>query len=287
MKTLIFSAVLCVLALQSQSAWYWPFGSDDEETRSSAPRLSTLMEPATSIIDDAADLAAEGKISEAVEKYREALGELDRIERENPGRVDKPEFSSLRNKRAYVNAAIDSLLMRQVQSNAKAVAVSDTRELERKFAEEKARSGKKPGKPADPAAARPASPEKRAAESLSRHKHFAHRAPANARERAMADIADGDYKAAEISIRQLLEQKPNSAVGLNLKAALEAAQGKLKEAERTLDQAIMSTPRDYRAYYNMSRLMLSLGERSPAKRYYETGRALGAPADAELEGSFK
>jgi tetratricopeptide (TPR) repeat protein len=285
MKTLIFSVVSCVLALQSQSAWYWPFGSDDEEPKTSAPRLSTLMEPATSIIDDAADLAAEGKISEAVEKYREALGELDRIERENPGRVDKPEFSSLRNKRAYVNAAIDSLLMRQVQSNAKAVAVSDTRELERRFAEEKASQDKTAVKPAAPARAE--TPEKRAAASLGRHRHFAHRAPANARERAMADIADGDYKAAEISIRELLEQKPNSAVGLNLKAALEAAQGKLKESERTLDQAIMSNPRDYRAYYNMARLMLSLGERSPAKRYYETGRALGAPADAELEGSFK
>ena len=287
MKNLQFMFCLFMLASYAQAAWYWPFGSEEEEERSSAPRLSVLMEPATSIIDDAADLAAEGEISEAVEKYRAALEELDRIERENPDRADKPEFSSLRNKRAYINAAIDSLLMKQVQSNARAVAVSDTRELEKKFAAEKNKTVKPDADALAPAGTEIATPEKRAAESMKGKRHFSHRAPADARERAMSDIANGDYKAAEISIRELLEQRPNSAVGLNLKAAMEAAQGKLKEAERTLDQAIMSNPRDYRSYYNMARLMLSLGDRSPAKRYYETGRALGAPADAELEGMLK
>ena len=95
------------------------------------------MEPASELIDEASDLAADGKIDESVEKYRKALAELDRIELENPERAKSTEFATLRNKRAYVNAAIDSMLLSQVKQNAKAVAVSDTTELEAKLAEEK------------------------------------------------------------------------------------------------------------------------------------------------------
>ena len=71
------------------------------------------MEPATELIDEASDLAADGKIDESVEKYRKALDEIDRIERENPERAKSTEFATLRNKRAYVNAAIDSMLLSQ------------------------------------------------------------------------------------------------------------------------------------------------------------------------------
>lgn len=289
MKKLIIHILSCALAFHAGASWYWPFGSDKEEERT-APRLSALMEPATAIIDDAADLAAEGKISEAVEKYREALMELDKIERENPERAQKPEFSTLRNKRAYVNAAIDSLLMSQVQQNAKAVAVSDTSALEKKLAAEKkaARAAAEDGGKSAAASGEKAQPSSTGSEAeVAPRRLFSHRAPANARERAMADIARGDYKAAEISIREILAEKPNSPVGLNLKAAMEARQGKFKEAERTLDQAIMSNPRNHQAYYNMARLMLSQGDRSPARRYYETGRSLGGDKDRELEELLK
>ena len=43
------------------------------------------------------------------------------------------EFATLRTKRAYVKAAIDSLLLNQAQVNAKPVAVSDTTALEEKL----------------------------------------------------------------------------------------------------------------------------------------------------------
>ena len=135
----IFSFTL-VLACGVQASWYWPFGSDGVDT--SAPRISELMEPASELIDEASDLAAGGKIDESVEKYRKALDELDRIERENPERAKSTEFATLRNKRAYVNAAIDSMLLSQVRQNARAVAVSDTTELEMKLAEEKEKKSK-------------------------------------------------------------------------------------------------------------------------------------------------
>ncbi len=300
-KLCTFAAVLA-LASGAAASWYWPFGSSDD---ASAPvrRLSELMEPASRLIDDASDLAAEGKSQEAVEKYREALAELDRIEAENPERAASPEFSTVRNKRAYVNAAIDSILLAQVMANAKAVAVSDTTELEKRLAAEKAKSAgggeakapapaevtaapksaevKPAPKPAEVAARKPA-PKKPARQAPPAK-------PLSRREQVIADIAAGDYAAAELQINEMLIEKPNGAMALNLKASLEAAQGRQKDAERTLDQAIMSNPRSYYAYYNMASLLLKAGpaNKTVARRYYETGRAVGGPPDPQLEASVK
>ena len=87
----------------------------------------------------------------------------------------------------------------------------------------------------------------------------------------------------------MLVEKPNGAMALNLKAMMESAQGKLKEAERTLDQAIMSNPRSYFAYYNMAALVLQVdaANKKTAKRYYETGRAVGGPEDPQLEEALR
>ena len=275
-RLLAFIFVFAVV-FQSAAAWYWPFGSDEESK--AAPRISELMEPASLLIDEASDLAAEGKLQEAVEKYRKALAELDRIELENPDRADKPEFATLRNKRAYVNAAIDSMLMSQVKENAKAVAVSDTTELEKKLLQEKSAkvSVKEPEKKPTPGKKAAVASKKVKPKSMSRS------------EQVIADIAAGEYEAAAIVIGEKLVEKPNGAAALNLKAALETAQGKYVEAEKTLDSAIMSNPRSYYAYYNMARLILQSRPdgKSSARRYYETGRAIGGPADAELEGLVK
>lgn len=277
----IFSFTL-VLAYGVQASWYWPFGSDDES--GNEPRISELMEPATELIDEASDLAADGKIDESVEKYRKALDEIDRIERENPERAKSTEFATLRNKRAYVNAAIDSMLLSQVQQNAKVVAVSDTTELEKRLAEEKgAKDSSSTARTsgvdvaAEPSNLKPQTPNLKLAKPLTK------------RDQAIADIASGDYAAAELIIREMLEAKPNGAMALNLKAALEMKQGKFAEAERTLDQAVSSNPRDPSAYYNLALLLLQkdAGNKSSAKRYYETGRAMGGAADPQLEALLK
>ena len=283
----------------ASAAWYWPFGSEGDKNK--VPRISELLEPASLLIDEASDLAVDGKHKEAVEKYREALAELDRVELENPDRVGKPEFATVRNKRAYVNAAIDSMLMSQVQQNAKAVAVSDTTELEKKLAEERAAKAKEKEKkakekvleekepvedePAEVADPEPVAPVKPVAPAKSaRVKKAASRS-----EQVIADIAAGEFEAAAIVIGEMLEEKPNGAAALNLKAAMETAQGRYKEAEKTLDQAIMSNPRSHYAYYNMARLILQSRPdgKTTARRYYETGRAVGGPVDDELEGLVK
>ena len=286
----LFSFTLA-LACGVQASWYWPFGSDDMSE--DAPRISELMEPATELIDEASDLAADGKIDESVEKYRKALDELDRIERENPERAKGAEFATLRNKRAYVNAAIDSMLLSQVKQNAKVVAVSDTTELEKKLAEEKglkveklkgSKVEKLKGSKVEKSAALSES-----SEPLKPLEPLKPSQPPTKREQAIEDIANGDYAAAEIFIRESLAAKPNNAMALNLKAAMEMRQGKLDEAERTLDQAIMSNPKNPSAYYNLALLSLRKDpeNRSVAKRYYETGRAMGGAADPQLEALLK
>ena len=294
---------LLVLAFScgAMASWYWPFGSDDGDSKP-ARRLSELMEPVSLLIDEASDLAADGKAQESIEKDRAALAELDSIEKEDPERAASAEFATLRNKRAYVNAAIDSLLLDQVRSNAKSVAVSDTTELEKKLAEEKAAKQAKPVRTKE--ASEAAKPEKKAAEAeeaeAPKPEKKAEKAeeakaaeapakPLSPREQVLADIEAGNFEAAAVRIEDMLVEKPNGAMALNLKAMMESAQGKLKEAERTLDQAIMSNPRSHFAYYNMAVLVLQsdAANKRTARRYYETGRAVGGPEDPQLEEALK
>ena len=286
MKQLLSFALVLVLCAEVEASWYWPFSSDDENK---PPRVSELMEPASVMIDEAYDLADEGKISEAVEKYRAALAELDRIEAENPERVKEPEFNTLKNKRATVTAAIDSLLLSEAQDNARAIAVSDTTELQKKY---DAKHGKSP-KTEKTGDAKP-EPEStdEATESVVETMSPAEQPevielpqkPKSKMAIALEDLAKRDFAAVELTVKEILDERPNDAAALNLKAAAEMAQGDTKAAEKTLDQAIMSNPRGYHAYYNMARLMAGLkGNRSGAKRYYEAGRSLGGPVDVKLE----
>ena len=305
MRRLLTIFALLAVAGTSSGSWYWPFGSDESDEAKPVRRLSEVMEPVSLLIDEASDLAMDGKPQEAIEKYREALKGLDEIEAEEPDRVETPEFATVRNKRAYVNAAIDSLLLEQVRSNASSVAVSDTTELEKKLAEEKNRGKAKPEAKATPetkakpeAKAKPvakAKSEARAkpkarAKSESKARQESKAKPLTRRERIMKDIEDGKFDSAAERIEEMLAEKPNNAAALNLKAMMEMAQGRVKDAEKTLDQAIMSNPRSHFAYYNMAELLLQTlpaDDKNAARRYYETGRAVGGPVDEQLEEALK
>ena len=326
MRKIQIALLAATLAGSAAASWYWPFGGGDDDPAPERRRLSDLMEPASLLIDEASDLAADGKSQEAVEKYRSALAELETIERENPERAASAEFATLRNKRAYVNAAIDSILLGQMRANAKAVAVSDTTALEKRLADEKksASAGKmsaaekksaekkdddeqaKVGageaeKPAEaateenpasatgPAQTVAVAQEKKSDVVVPAKKEPSLTRPMTRRERAMADIEAGRFDEAAVVIEEMLVEKPNGALALNLRAMMEAAQGKFKDAERTLDQAIMSNPRSHFAYYNMAALILQVSpdNKQAARRYYETGRAVGGPADEPLETSIK
>ena len=291
-------AVAATLSLGALGSWYWPFGSDDEEV---IPRVSELMEPASTNIDAATDFEYDGKFDEAIACYAAALRALDMIEAEYPDQMKKPEFTTVKTKRAYVKTKIDTLKFLQVKENSKAVAVSDTTELEKKLAEEKAAAAKAAtpatepsaeGPTPAPAAEVPASAPAPAAPAAKPAAKRAAPAPSKAlsrQQRIAKAIADGDYAAADADIAETLRTKPNDAAALNLRAMMESAQGKFRDAEHTLDQAIQSNPKSYHAYYNMARLILRAypDNKDGARRYYETGRAMGGPRDAALEEAVK
>lgn len=286
-------AVAATLSLGALGSWYWPFGSDDEEV---IPRISELMEPASTNIDAATDFEFDGKFDEAIAGYEAALRELDKVEAEYPDQMDKPEFTTVKTKRAYVRAKIDTLKFLQVKENSKAVAVSDTTELEKKLAAEKAAAAKAATPEPEPEAEKPApEPEKPSVEKPApAPAKPAPKKPAPAKalsrqQRIAKAIADGDYAAADADIAETLRTRPNDAAALNLRAMMESAQGKYRDAEHTLDQAIQSNPKSYHAYYNMARLILKAypDNKDGARRYYETGRAVGGPRNAALEEAVK
>lgn len=273
------------MPLVASASWYWPFGGGRDAD--AKPRVSELMEPASVLIDNASDYAQDGKVDEAVAEYRKALAELDRVEIENPDRVDTAEFATLRNKRAIVNSAIDSLLLEQARKNAKSVVITDTSGLEKEYAvrkamEKNAKSGR-PGKPSDDST--------RLVDSQSQEKTNPSESAKHSRKErlrsAIAALNTGDEMGAMTMTRMLLEEKPNDAAALNLKARIEMHRGDLAAAETTLGQCIASNPRSYYAYYNMARVLLRSrpGEdgRASAVKYYDMGREIGGPKVEDLE----
>ena len=70
-RTIFTILASLVLLSQANAAWYWPFGSEEADDK--PMRMSELMEDASVLVDSAADLAAEGKIPEAIEEYNKAL----------------------------------------------------------------------------------------------------------------------------------------------------------------------------------------------------------------------
>lgn len=294
MKQIASVFLVVALCASVEGVWYWPFSSDDEKP----PRVSELMEPASLMIDDAYDLASEGKTSEAVSKFREALAELARVEAENPDRVKEPEFNTLKNKRATVMAAIDSLLLDEANNNAKAIGISDTTELQKKYDEKKNKKlskknaprknpkEKKDEVPGDVAAVADDGVDSSAPDI--KQSAAAADVPRTPQERAVAALKVKDYDMVLVSAMEILEKNPKDAVALNLLAAAEIGKGDVAAAEKTLDQAIMSNPSSYYSYYNMARLMMrAKGNTDAARRYYETGRRVGGPKDSVLEGLLK
>lgn len=276
-----------MFAMAAGAAWYWPFG--DGDGRQGRLRISELLEPASELIDEASDLAEEGKVEEAVAKYGEALRELARIEAENPDRAESAEFATVRNKRAYVNSAVDSLLLRQAQRNSKAVAVTDTTELEKRYAEAKGKAKPEPAKPAESAAE--GRKDASAAADLPRPQPKQDQPTRRERlEAASKSVKEGDFESAKLAIGELLSANPADVAALNLKAAVEAGSGDPRAAEATLDKCIQVNPGSYHAYYNMVRLLLrTRGDdvKPVARMYYDAGHKLGGPADAALEESLR
>ena len=313
---LIAAAVACA-ATPAQAAWYWPFGSD-EDSPDRPPRLHRLLENANDLIEQAEDASLDGDAEKALELYNAALTNLVDIANQNPERAEKPEFAPLRNKIAATSAAIDSIRFAQVNQNIRAVAVTDTTELQKRYDAEQAKKKgldkvlekkEEPEKKKDDAQTKKPveEPVKKLAEPppAAKPKPSAVPQPAPAPssmptpasfagfdekiQLALKELKAKDYAAADLLLEELEKERKGDLNVLILRAAAQNGMKYHLAARRTLEKAMRAHPKNYLPYYNLAHLMFKLEDEGveSARQYYELGRALGGPVDARIESLLK
>ena len=312
---LVSAVLLC--AATAHAAWYWPFGSD-EDSPDRPPRLHRLLENANDLIEQAEDASLDGDAEKALELYNSALTNLVDIANQNPERAETPEFAPLRNKIAATSAAIDSIRFAQVNQNIRAVAVTDTTELQKKYDAEQAKKKgldkalekkEEPEKKKDdaqtkkpveepvkkPAALPPAAPPKPSAVPKPAPAPVAEPAPASSAgfdekiQLALKELKAKDYAAADLLLEELEKERKGDLNVLILRAAAQNGMKYHLAARRTLEKAMRAHPKSYLPYYNLAYLMFKLEDEGveSARQYYELGRALGGPVDERIERQLK
>lgn len=312
-KTVVMLA--SAFALCAHGAWYWPFGTDEDSTNA-PPRLHRLLETSNDYIELAQDASLNGDVDKALENYRLALAELDRVEAENPDRAASAEFAPLRLRRAACTAAIDSIRFAQVNENVRPVSVTDTTELQKRWnkahgvggdedeppapsAESKAEKAEKKEPEKEKKAVSPAPVEEKKPEPVAEEKKpepvAEEKTPAvvpkdwNGRiAQAMAELRAQDYASADVLLESMLKERPKDLNALLLRAAAQAGTKSYYAAQRTLERAMRAHPRSYLPYYNLASLLLQQGgDVETAREYYELGRTVGGPVNKALEARLK
>ena len=308
-KLFILLAVASVLGVQG--SWYWPFGSPEDNTNA-PPRLHRLLEPANDYIELAQDASLNGDADKAIENYRLALGELDRVESEHPDRAESSEFAPLRLRRAACTAAIDAIRFAKVNENVRPVSVTDTTELQKRWnkangvEDEDEKSSKQPKQEAEQPKqeAKPTPPPKEdekkesapppPAKEKEEEKKGEKKAPVPPMDwdgriaQAMAYLRAQDYAGADVLLESMLKERPKDMNSLLLRAAAQVGTKHYYAAQRTLERAMRAHPKSYLPYYNLANLLIQQGEDlEAAKEYYELGRTVGGPVNKALEARLK
>ena len=322
-KFFLLIAVACTLC--AQGAWYWPFGSDEDSTNA-PPRLHRLLEPANDYIELAQDASLNGDAEKAIENYRLALGELDRVEAENPDRAESSEFAPLRLRRATCMAAIDAIRFAKVNENVRPVSVTDTTELQKRWNKENGVEDEEEVKPADqpkeevqptpapkeeveekpvapspppqpeeekkpveqPAPTPPPSPPKEEPKKEEKKTDLLPTDWDGRIAQAKEYFRAQDYAAADVLLESMLKERPKDMNALLLRAAAQVGTKHYYAAQRTLERAMRAHPKSYLPYYNLANLTLLQGDDLElAKEYYELGRDHGGPVNKALEARLK
>ena len=218
------------------------------------PKLHVLMQTANDYIEEAQLQELNGDADKAIELYKKALEELDRIADENPERAETSEFAPLRNKMAVCEIQIDAIKLEQVKANERSVAVTDTTELQKKYDEK--HGIKRPKSAADEEKAKKEAAEKakKEAEEKARReaaekakREAAEKAKRNAEEASVNAVKTGD---AAVSVSGA---KAAEALEGHLEDAKDAvAEGKLDDAQKALVAALKISPDNWDARYLMA-----------------------------------
>lgn len=297
MKTTV-AILVGVCAMCAQGAWYWPFG--DRDGTNAPPRLHRLLQKANDYIELAQDASLDGDADKAIENYRLALAELDRVEAENPDRAASAEFAPLRARRTACNSGIDAIRFAQINENVRSVAVTDTSALQKKWNEKhgiKDGSGVKAESP-KPATTN-AAPTNVAQPKADAPKDVAPKAEAPKLQppsrgwddriaQAMDFLRAKDYAGADVLLESMMKERPKDLNAMLLRAAAQAGTKNVYSAQRTLERAMRAHPKSYLPYYNLANLMMQQEDGlETAREYYELGRTVGGPVNNDIEAKLK
>ncbi|MBR4616699.1 MAG: hypothetical protein IKO55_13910, partial [Kiritimatiellae bacterium] len=260
---------------------------------------------ANDFIELAEDESLKGDADKALDYYRQALDELGRVKAENPDRAETPEFAPLRNKIATCKAAVDTIRFEQVNSNIRAVSVTDTTALQRKWNKRHGIVDPEDAPAKDPVPApEPSKKDEPAAGQDAQDKPATQRETAELSQdatdasakdelndvlrQAAERLRNNEYSEAEKMLVKVSEKYPDDLNVLIMRSAATAGTGRLYAARKLLEQAVDAHPRSFLPHYNLAYLALELGEgRKVARRHYEDGRELGGPVNEDLERRLK
>ncbi|MDD4102804.1 MAG: tetratricopeptide repeat protein [Kiritimatiellae bacterium] len=261
------------------------------------PKVSELLKDANELMTQAQEAYVAGEGKQAIELYRKAIDEIVRVERENPRRVSSSEFAPLRFRKALCETEIDRIMLDDVSSSARTVAVTDTSALEAKRAERKKAAetnnvpdvsfklaAKTESGAQAPVAEIPedgadgaAKGEVNVADELEWAKDMLSvdrfddaevsllkvlkAAPESRDARvlmALSRLQQGKHNDAAVVLDDLLADNPRDETTLLLAAGAHAANGSYAKAMDALDKAMKANPQRPAGYYNMAWLLLDI-----------------------------
>jgi len=262
------------------------------------PKVSELLKEANELMAQAQEAYVEGESKQALEHYRKALEEIGRIERDNPQRASSSEFAPVRFRKALCETEIDRIMLDDVNSSARTVAVTDTSSLEAKRAERKKAAEtnnmpeaaiklaakteggvQTPVEKKQEGSASDEIPQKAlnikeelewAKDMLSVDRFDAAEIPllkvlkvdpTNRDARllmALSRVRQGRHNDAAVVLDDILADNPQDETALLLAAGAYTANGSYAKAMETLDKAMKANPLRPSGYYNMAWLLLDI-----------------------------
>ena len=311
----VLSVILCCVCVCAA-----PFSAFAKEKE---PKVSELLKDANEVMSQASASYVDGDSKAAIELYRKALAEIARVEQENATRAPRSEFAPVRFRKALCETEIDRIMLEEINSTARTMAVTDTTELETKRAARHkvaetnnvpeaavklaAKQGVGEGVPnrseADEHAEGPAAPlsihdELEWAKDMLSVDRFddvdkallkiLKKEPAHHDARllmALARVQQNRNGDAAVVLDDLLQDNPNDEPALLLAAGSCVAAGNYAKAMTALDKCLKVNPKRPDAYHNMAWLLLEMktGKVDEPEMYYRQAVKLGGPRDRDLE----
>ena len=285
------------------------------------PKVSELLKEVNDLMAQASTLYVDGESKEAIETYRKALAEIDRLEQVNPERAAGSEFAPVRFRRAHCETEIDRILLEDMSATARTVAVTDTSALEAKR-EARKKEAETNNVPEMAVKLTAKGEGGEAAAVAAADEDMDPGAPVNVRDElewakdmlsvdrfdevekalvkvlkadaenvdarllmALSRVQQGKHSDALVVLDDLLEDVPNDESALLLAAGTYVVAGNHSKAMDMLDKAMQVNPKRPDGYHNMAWLLLEMNPKKldEPEMYYRQAVKLGGSRDRDIE----